>query len=149
MAGTKSHPQLKFIFGAIRKLGIRDDARKQMVHSITNGRTESCSELSHTEARELCRKLDQMQTSYKDQERKEKMRKKIISCFHEMNYRHPGGKIDMERIEQWMLHYSYAHKSIMQYQYNELPRLVTQVETMRDKHLNSLFNKFENPLKYD
>lgn len=146
MPGTKSTSQLRYIFGVIRKLGLTEDSRKQMVISITNGRSESCADLSQNEAVAMCRLLDKMQKGKSGDQRKEIMRRKILSCFHEMNYRLPGGKLDMARVQQWLLKYGYLHKDLNAYEYTELPRLVTQVETMRDKHLNTLESKFKSHL---
>lgn len=137
---TKTHQQLKFIFMMIRKLHLSDDDRKAMVHSITNGRSQSCADLSFAEARELCRVLNQAATNRKDRDKMEAMRKKIISCFHQINYRLPGGKIDMERVNEWIQKYGYLHKPLNHYTYPELPRLVSQVEIMRDKFLNQIFS---------
>lgn len=123
----------------IRKLHLSDDDRKAMVHSITNGRSESCADLTFAEARELGRMLNQAATHRKDREKMETMRKKIISCFHQINYRLPGGKIDIERVNEWIMKYGYLHKPLNSYTYVELPKLVSQVEIMVNKHINKVF----------
>lgn len=124
----------------LRKLRLSDEDRKAMVSSVTKGRTDSCADLSFVEARELCKMLNIAATNKQDRERMDIMRKKIISCFHQMNYRLPGGKIDMERVEEWILKYGYLHKPLNRYTYAELPKLVSQVQIMLDKHLNQLFS---------
>lgn len=73
--------------------------------------------------------------------RADKMRKKIISMAHECGWHTLiNGKwiIDMNRLNAWMLKSSYLHKRLDEYNYKELPLLVTQFEQVYKSFLNKV-----------
>lgn len=81
--------------------------------------------MTDQEARELIAYLENSRTTPSPEER---MRRKIISRAHEMGWKTPEGKADIERIDNWCLNYGYLKKKLNQYTYNELPKLVTIFE---------------------
>jgi len=67
----------------------------------------------------------------------DKMRKKILSMAHEMNWR-VNGKVNMKAIDTWCRNYSYLKKSLDRYTYKELPKLVSQFESVYHHFLKSI-----------
>lgn len=102
-----------------------------IVSGFTAGRTESSREMDIKEAAAMIRHL---KTLDPDAKRAERMRRKIISLAHEMNWKLPSGKIDMKHVDGWCIRLSYLHKKLDAYSLSELPRLVTQFENGPYKH---------------
>ncbi len=119
----------------IGKLAINSEQKKEMVNEVSRGRTESSAELSYTEMYELIEHLQSLVNSTPDQQKANKMRRKIMSDFHELGWEKGNGALDYQRINNWMTKSSYLHKFLNDYSVQELPRLVTQVDTMLKKEL--------------
>ncbi|MBS1783172.1 MAG: hypothetical protein JSS78_08900 [Bacteroidetes bacterium] len=114
-----------------------------IVLGASQQRTTSTKELTSEEAKGLIQYLKKQDAQ---EQRAETMRRKIISRAHEMrwhtaetkdlprNYR----KVDMPRLDDWMLKSSYLHKKLNQYRYSELPALVTQFEQVYKSFLKWL-----------
>lgn len=100
--------------------------RKDLIYGFTEGRTESLKEVSPSELREMEMHLQQLVHS--DQDKADKMRKKVISVFHHLNIRDEKGRVKMEAVNAWCKKYGYLHKPLNDYTVSELPRLVTQAE---------------------
>jgi hypothetical protein len=66
----------------------------------------------------------------------DKMRKKILSRYHEMGYT-IAGKLDMPRVKESILKYGYLHKDLNKYTFSELPKLVYQVDNMLSDYLKA------------
>lgn len=138
----KTTQQLKSIFAACRKLGIDDDTRATLVIDLTDGRTSSCKDITYSEAKQFVRQLNSLLSTPapKFSERYfqcDNMRKKILSFFHEMNYR-VNGKLDMERVEKTIIQKGYLKKPLNSYKYEELPKLVSQFESIRNSYLKDV-----------
>lgn len=119
----------------IAKLNISDQEAQDMTQGFSGGRTTHVSSLHLEEGKAMIRHLK----SRDPQEKKaEVMRRKIISMAHEMRWELPTGKADMKRIDAWMVKSSYLHKKLNQYQYNELPKLISQFEAVYLSHLKNL-----------
>lgn len=106
--------------------------KAHLVSSFTEGRTEHSRDMAFTERCEIIKWLQQQPDSAN------KMRRKILSMAHEMGWHTwMNGKwqVDLGRLESWMIKYSYAHKKLAAYKYNELPKLVTQFEGLYKSHL--------------
>lgn len=101
-----------------------------MISGITEGRTISSRDLSKEEAALL---IEHLRTLDKNSKESEKMRRKIISMAHEMNWREKG-KVNMAHVNEWCEKYGYLHKPLNKYTYNELPALVTQFQNGPYKH---------------
>jgi hypothetical protein len=122
----------------LSKAGITDKSDKaDMVSNISSGRTRSSRELTSFEADILIKYLTQ---SDPNAESMNKMRRNIIAMAHEMGWRvHKDGEwvADMQSINSWCEKYSSLKKPLNDYQYNELPALVTQFKQGPYKHFLS------------
>ena len=116
-------------------LCIDADEKRELVYNASNGRCSSSAELTYTEMYELIEHLQSLQNSSPDQQKASRMRKKIMSIFHELRYETKNGQLDYGRINGWMVKSSYLHKFLNDYTVQELPRLVTQVDAMLKKQL--------------
>lgn len=105
-----------------------------LAYSFSDGATESVSGLKKGQALDLIKHLE------KDNEPapKERMQRKIISMAHELGWRLPTGKINMDRLNGWCQQYSYLHKPFNAYTAQELPQLVTAFEQVYGKHLKGI-----------
>lgn len=132
--------QLKAIHALLNAAGLKDE-KESIVDSFSGGRTVHVGELSKGEAMALIGHLKSLDSTA---QRADKMRNKILSMAHEMgwekevdNRQLAKGKkpIDMQRVNNWCVKYGYLHKRLDAYNYNELPRLVTQMEGVYKDHL--------------
>ncbi len=125
----------------ITKLRIPDDVKVDLVRQFTDGRCTSSADMRIYEADKLIDHLKTLERemdlrtgfgkkTHKDENSPEnRMRRKILSICHELNWR-KDGKIDWERLNGWLLKYGYLHKSLNKYTREELPTLVTQFENL-------------------
>ena len=119
------------------KLGIVDKEQKQdLVLSVSEGRVKSSADLTFEEMNMLCTHLQGL--VYEMDDRADKMRKKILSICHEMNWKLASGKVDMQHLSDWLLKYGYLHKELNEYTEKELPKLVTQMEGVLEDYLKKL-----------
>lgn len=138
----KTVEQLRSIFGMCKQLRIDSENRAEMIIEVTDGRSSSAKDLSYHEAKELIRHLNTIAEGNgkgwnTKQWRMDKMRKKILSFFHEMGYAQ-GGKLDMEKVNAQIEKLGYKKKPLNQYHYEELPKLVTQFENIRNSYLKAI-----------
>lgn len=117
--------QLTCINIMLNKLKIDKDIKEAMVLGFSNNRSTSSRDLYLLEAKAMIRHLKELDP---EEKAAEVMRRKIISRAHEMGWKKPDGAIDMKRLDDWCIKYSYLKKKINQYQYKELPMLVTIFE---------------------
>jgi hypothetical protein len=96
-----------------------------MLLGFTGNRTDNISDLYKGEAISLIRHLKETDP---EERKAEVMRRKIISRAYEMGWITHNGKIDMKRIDEWCKNFSYLKKKLNQYQYKELPLLVSVFE---------------------
>lgn len=104
-------------------------------YDYSNGRTESSKELTWLEIDRIIRDLEH---DFKQFDQANTMRRKIISMAHEMDWEFPGHKADMARISAWCEKFGYLHKPLNKYSYKELPRLVTQFESVYNTFLEAI-----------
>ena len=126
-------PQLKAVNVLLIKQGLYEHKR-EIIESYTGGRTGSSKEMYIHEAAEL---LSYLNNTQKDVNVSSKLMAKLFAMCHEMQWiTHTtvveGGKIkikkDYSKVHDWVLKYGYLKKALRQYTYNELPKLVTQLE---------------------
>jgi len=122
------------LYFLLQKLGIDTELKQEMVYRFTNGRTGKSSEMNRNECQAMINELSNSPTIGKE----DKMRKKIISLFRKMGYTTNDNKINMSAVESWVLKYGYLKKPLNKYRYNELPKLVSQAETVYQSFINSL-----------
>lgn len=120
---TATKAQVACIRTMLAKLHLAAD-KEAIIAGASNQRTTSTTALTAAEATTLIRWL---KTQDPQEAKAETMRRKIIAMAHQMQWV-ANGKADMRRLDAWMLKSSYLHKKINQYQYAELPTLVSQFE---------------------
>lgn len=126
--------QLKCLNTLISKRGIDKDTKAVMVAGFSNNRCTSSKELYYDEAADMIKHL---QTLQPHQPEAEKMRNKILYYAHEMNWRNAALKLDMQRVDAWCNKFGYLHKDLDQYEYKELPKLVSQFEIVYRSYLRT------------
>ena len=127
--------QIKKIQTLISKTGNAGN-KEDMIAGFTGGRTTSVRELLPEETVAVIRYLNKLDPNYKGSER---MRRKIISMAHEMQWRHIGSvKIDMGRVDGWCITFGFGKKKLDAYTYEELPKLVTQFTEAYNHYINKI-----------
>lgn len=127
--------QLKAIHALLGINGLRDE-KQNIVSAFTGGRTTHVSEMSSAEAAALIGHLKSLNNTEAGATR---MRNKILSMAHEMNWRIEGTKrVSMQHVNNWCTSRSYLKKPLDNYTYNELPKLVSQFEEVYKSHLKAV-----------
>jgi hypothetical protein len=128
--------QVGMIKGLMAQLGLLEDS-KGYAMQYSNNRTEHIGELTTAEANLLIKNLmpagkQKPNEHIAKAEACNTMRRKIISMAREMGWhqRNADGRLvaNMERVEQWCKDYGYLNKGLNAYTFEELPKLVTQME---------------------
>lgn len=124
----------------IGKCRIPKENVKDLVYSFTNGRETSTTKLTSEECNammdhlwkmyEKMKHVEGLKANAEDDAKGQRMRRKIISICHEMDWRREGGKIDMYRINEFCMKRGFAKKRLNDYSSQELPKLVTQFEML-------------------
>lgn len=117
----------------ISRLNLGKDTKEELIHLHTDGRTTRISELNFDEATKVIKALTTGTVQYESPS--SKMRRKILSMAHEMNWELESGEIDMKRVNNWCINYGYLGKPLDQYSERELPQLVSAFENMYLKHI--------------
>ncbi|WP_346236139.1 hypothetical protein ABDK00_016970 [Niabella insulamsoli] len=122
--------QQKSAIGAIcSRLGIDKEQKADLVRQFSYDRTDTSRELTVIEARAM---IDHLSRQVKPDARREKMVGKIFYYAHELGWvkKNKEGRIvaDGQAVDAWMLKYSYLHKKLNRYNFEELPKLVSQFE---------------------
>lgn len=128
--------RLYTLFG---KLKVDKETKEDLVSQYTSGRTLSSAEMTIPECQALINNLQHMANETVKvmvtpkaptaQNPSDKMRKKILSICHEMNWKEKG-HLDWTRINGWLLKYGYLKKPLNDYKALELPTLITQFEQL-------------------
>jgi hypothetical protein len=127
--------QLQAIYTLLGKHGLREE-KESIVSAFTAGKTTSVRAMKFGEAAALIEHLKGMDH---EDSAGDKMKKKILSMAHEMGWRIKGTeKIDMDHVNNWCKSFSYLKKSLDEYTYKELPKLVTQFEEVYKSYLRSV-----------
>lgn len=123
----------------IGNLHIDKETKEELVFQFTKRRTPHSSEMTMEECQALINHLqvlDKQRVSITGtppprfaNTTANKMRRKILSMCHEMNWKE-NGMLDWKKINAWLLKYGYLHKSMNDYNEQELPKLVTQFEKL-------------------
>lgn len=125
-----SNNQLKAIYTLLKMAGLAD-FKEDIITGYSNGRTSSVRDLNTTEAADV---IEHLQNLVSGGENKiasiaeSKMKNKILAMAHEMGWEKPGGKIDMQRVNNWCTKWSSKKKKLDEYSLKELPKLVSQFE---------------------
>lgn len=124
--------QKRIVHALLAKRGLMDmKAELVMVH--TSGRTKHSSEMTR---QEIARLINTLQDGFADQkpfEADRRMRRRILSLCYSLGWTRADQTqqkmvLDTDRLDAWMVKYSYKHKPLADYRHHELPLLVTQFE---------------------
>ena len=126
MSKKATSSQLKYFYFLTRKEELKTE-RETLVFTYSEGVTSDPKLLTVPQMGELIAHLV-------DEGKSNQQRKKIYSLFRQMGWE-KSDRPDYERINSWMLKYSYLKKQLIKYSLEELPRLVSQVEKMTDSEL--------------
>lgn len=125
----KSKAQNANLWVLIKKLRLPNDVKEDLVFQYTQGRSRSTRELTASECASMTAHLRRLESDMMRNSPANRMRRKILSICHEINWR-KDGKIDWKHLNEWLTKYGYLHKRLNQYTEQELPKLVTQFERL-------------------
>nr|WP_067054106.1 hypothetical protein [Mucilaginibacter sp. L294] len=133
----KSTPAQNSTIGyLISRLRLDPDTKEELIYTHTDGRTTSIRALYKHEAIKVIQSLTSGESA--PQSPANKMRRKVLSMAHELGWKIPDGKIDMERINAWCNKYGHVKRNLDKYTENELPELVTQFERAYFTHIKNV-----------
>jgi hypothetical protein len=127
--------QNRQLWAIVNSLKIDKEQVEELVLQVSNGRTKSTRELDIMEFQSLVNHLNAIKAGAtkapvtKEVSKADKMRKKILSICHEMNWK-KNQKLDWIRINDFLNKSGYLHKGLNEYAESELPKLVTQFEQL-------------------
>ena len=114
-----------------------DHIKDDLILSASEGRTSSTKQLYYVEADALIKSFNA--GSKKQEDKSYKMRGKILSMAHEMQWYKPGTRnLNYDRINEWCEKFGYLHKRLDRYTYSELPKLVSQFEAVHKDYLKKI-----------
>lgn len=119
--------------------------KAELVKHYTKDRTTSSKEMYYYEVASLIAHLESYQNTFSKSaaaapvpDAADKMRKKIIALAHEMKWELPGGKADMQRINNWCVNSGRFHQPLNAHSDVELAHLVTQFERVHISFLKAI-----------
>lgn len=121
--------QAKYVRQLLSREGLISEESRYTVH-FSNGRTDVLEELNHAETQAFI-------AEFAEQSPKDKMKGKILSMMHEMRWELPNGKIDMPRLNAWLVKSAPYHKPLDALTTDELPTVVSIVEKMYKSYLKA------------
>jgi hypothetical protein len=126
---TKHMNSYKHYFAIEKKIKAQgfDIDREETILQFTEGKTSSLKAMSHIQYLEFLSWLNRIYLANTTAQCG-LMRKKIISLFVRMGARTDEGRIDMDHINGWCVQYGYIKQPLNTYSFQELPKLVSQVE---------------------
>lgn len=123
-------PTNRRLFAILHKTG-QVENRANIIQEFTKGRTDTASELTEQEAKELCLKLNKPGTNQKPPAH-QRMGKKIIALLAGFGWT-KGDKPDYDRINGFIQHIGSNNpekKTLWNLSYQEIQAVLNQVETM-------------------
>lgn len=118
------------------KAGIKEDLRRQMLFSLTSGRTTSMRDLSQKELGMLCNKLNNTNSQSQQELVMRRKRSVVLKLATSTGIK----AIDSwDRFNAWMLKSSVLKKPLKDYNYDELEQLLRQF-----RGIESNYNKSAN-----
>lgn len=135
--------QNKQLHAILGKLNLEQEVKQQLVFNHTQGRTTSTKEMQINECQALINYLNHLQKNIVEVKEvpapvklitpEQKMRRKVLSICHEMGWRLPSGKIDINRVNAFCLNHSTLKKELNAHTAKELPKLISQFEQLLKK----------------
>jgi hypothetical protein len=129
--------QIKYVRGLLSRAGLTD-YKDEIALSFTSGRTEHLTGMTYAETQEIIAYLKGILNMPQDTP-VEKQRRKILSLAHEMKWHLPGTrKVDIERVNHWLMTRTAFKKPLNDLLYNELPVVVTAFNNVYVSYLNGI-----------
>lgn len=123
----RSKRQNARFYSLISALNIDKELKDLLVYQYTSGRTTRSSDMEYGEMRLLLKELtEDLLTNQKNDNKANKLRRKIISLFREMDYHTEAGKADMTRIKATCL--KVWKKDFNEYNTEELSRIIAVLQ---------------------
>ncbi|SFB80710.1 hypothetical protein SAMN05421780_101565 [Flexibacter flexilis DSM 6793] len=129
--------QKQYLAVLCKKNGIDAEAKKQLVSAASEGRAESSDDLYLKEAQSLIKQLVEKTTGELPITAEERMRSKIISVAHQLRWKLPDGRADIERLNNWCIKYG-AGVTLNQANAEQLRKMVTAIENILKQQLNQI-----------
>lgn len=128
----RTNQQNARLFVLLGQLDIDAEQRAELVHQFTNGRTCSSREMLAHECNSLIHHLEQ-QTGQGEPDQLYRMRRKVFSLAHELGWELMSGKVDKDRLNNWLLKYGKHHKELYKLNASELRDTITQLERVAER----------------
>jgi len=110
--------------------------KEDLVWSFSDERTIHLSELTQAETESIVAYLRNLtgQTANPS----DKMRRKILSIAHELQWELIDGRVNMERLNSWLIKSTPQKKPLDELSYQELAQVVSQIEIVYKKFLKGI-----------
>jgi hypothetical protein len=119
--------QIQMVRVLLTKAGIMKQ-KNDIAFSFSDGRSTHLADLTHPETVELVKYLRDLTGQQANPS--DLMRRKILSAAHEMHWELPDGRIDIQRLNNWLVKYSAQKKRLDEFSHTELVQLVSQFENV-------------------
>ena len=126
---------IRIIRTILTKKQISEELKEEMVLEATNNRTSSIREMYTREAIGMIKALNGEKDDF--EERKNRMRRKVLAIAHELGWEHADGKVDMTRVNEYCKTRGNAKKNFNWYNMKELQTLIIQFKQMRINYLSN------------
>lgn len=126
------------------KLKIDKEMKEGLVRQFTQGRESSSAEMTIPECQSMINHLNHLSRNsvevvpaaapqkYKSSE--DRMRAKVIAMCHQLGWKKPNGKIDMDRVNGYCLKHTNIKKPLNEYPKRHLYKLITQIDYMLQEY---------------
>lgn len=122
--------QIKLVRVLLFKEGIPNE-EPYMALKFSEGRTSDLASLNYKETQALIEDLN-------GKSEKDKMTNKILSMAHELHWKLPNGKVDMDKVNAWCIKYTSSHKPLNEISIKDLPKVVSIFQKMYKEFLNTI-----------
>lgn len=129
----RNNKQNAALHALVSELNIDSEQKEELVYQYTNGRTTSSSKMLINECQSLINHLNSIKRGMtpKPDNWKESpenvMRRKILAICHELQWT-KDGKVDLQRLDEWLKKSGVFHKKLNDLSLQELPAQITQLE---------------------
>jgi hypothetical protein len=134
----RTQKQNKILHMLISKIGMPEDAKREMIISFTNGRTANSSEMNYHECQSM---INTIKSIFQDEA--DKKRKKVISNLLQAGFTTPEGKADMHRINAWCRNQAFK-KDLNGHSMLELSKLIYAAEKVKAHSLGKIGKERNN-----
>jgi len=114
--------------------------RRDLIHSFTDGRTDSLRDLDNQEYADFITHMNAVLANYGKNvnEAEQRQYKKIIALFCKMGYT-IGDKPDMVGIHSWCVRYGHLHLNLNGYHGPDLTKLVSQAQETYNTFIHGIY----------